>query len=107
MTAAVRPAGAGGPGPAGPPDASVSRSRRRAGPPGRHRKDVWVESEGLDIILAIDASGSMRAEDFTPGLTPVNRLQVAKGVMEEFIKSAQRPDRRWWCSAKRRSPRSR
>lgn len=53
------------------------------------RRDVMVESEGLDIILAVDTSGSMRADDFSMGLTPVNRLQVAKGVMSEFIE--QRP----------------
>ncbi len=51
------------------------------------RRDVRVESEGLDIMLAVDTSGSMRADDFTQGLTPVNRLQVAKGVMAEFIDS--------------------
>ncbi len=49
------------------------------------RRDVMVESEGLDIILAVDTSGSMRADDFSMGLQPVNRLQVAKGVMGEFI----------------------
>ncbi|MBX2798803.1 MAG: VWA domain-containing protein [Myxococcales bacterium] len=53
------------------------------------RRDVMVESEGLDIVLAVDTSGSMRADDFSKGLTPVNRLQVAKGVMQEFIQ--QRP----------------
>mgnify|MGYP001216226932 CR=1 FL=1 len=51
------------------------------------KKDVWVESEGLDIILAVDASGSMRAEDLTEGITPVNRLQVAKGVMARFVEA--------------------
>ena len=49
------------------------------------RRDVMVESEGLDIILAVDTSGSMRAEDFSVGVRPVNRLQVAKGVMGQFI----------------------
>lgn len=56
------------------------------------RKDVWVESEGLDIILAVDASGSMRQDDFTAGVTPVTRLQVAKGVMAQFV--AERPNDR-------------
>jgi len=49
------------------------------------RRDVRVESEGLDIILAVDTSGSMRATDFSLGAQQVNRLQVAKGVMGEFI----------------------
>lgn len=56
------------------------------------RTDVWVESDGLDIVLAVDTSGSMRAEDFSSGLTPVNRLQVAKGVMAEFVR--ERPNDR-------------
>lgn len=48
-------------------------------------REVIVESEGLDIVLSVDTSGSMKAEDFTRGLTPVNRLQVAKGVIGSFI----------------------
>jgi Ca-activated chloride channel family protein len=40
-----------------------------------------VESEGIDIMLALDISGSMRAEDFKPE----NRLHVAKQVVSDFI----------------------
>ncbi len=36
---------------------------------------------GIDIILSLDVSGSMRAEDFKPN----NRLFVAKEVLKEFI----------------------
>jgi len=39
-------------------------------------------TEGIDIILAIDVSGSMAAEDFKPR----NRLYVAKKVVADFIK---------------------
>lgn len=53
------------------------------------QRDVVVESEGLDIILAVDTSGSMRQDDFTIGVRPVDRLEVAKGVMARFIE--QRP----------------
>jgi len=42
---------------------------------------VQVKSEGIDIILAIDVSGSMKAEDFKPH----NRLYVAKQVAKEFV----------------------
>ena len=49
------------------------------------RRDVMVESEGLDIMLVVDTSGSMRAPDFSAGMREVNRLQVAKGVMADFI----------------------
>lgn len=46
---------------------------------------VQVTSDGLDIMLAVDTSGSMRAEDFVVGARAVNRLQVAKEVMTGFI----------------------
>ena len=39
-----------------------------------------VSTEGIDIVLLIDISGSMLAEDFTP-----NRMLAAKQVAEEFI----------------------
>ncbi len=39
-----------------------------------------VSTEGIDIVLLIDISGSMLAEDFTP-----NRMQAAKQVADEFI----------------------
>lgn len=43
------------------------------------RQDVY--SEGIDIALLLDTSGSMLAEDFHP-----NRLEAAKSVMDNFIK---------------------
>ncbi len=42
---------------------------------------VDVITEGVDIILTIDTSGSMQAMDFKPK----NRLEVAKDVIENFI----------------------
>lgn len=39
-----------------------------------------INTEGIDIVLVLDTSGSMLAEDFTP-----NRLVAAKQVGEEFI----------------------
>src|SRR5690606_29067996 len=47
--------------------------------------DTIVESHGLAIVLAVHTSGSMRADDFTIGVRPVDRLEVAKGVMARFI----------------------
>lgn len=41
-----------------------------------------VVSEGIDIMLVIDVSGSMRSEDFRPR----NRLFVAKQVAKEFVR---------------------
>lgn len=49
------------------------------------RRTVSVESEGLDIVLAVDTSGSMRNDDLTARGMPATRLQVAKGVIGDFI----------------------
>jgi len=49
------------------------------------KQDVNVE--GIDLVMALDISGSMLAEDFKP-----NRLEVAKSVGVDFIKG--RPDDR-------------
>jgi Ca-activated chloride channel family protein len=49
------------------------------------RKEQDVSSEGIDIMLVLDISGSMRAEDFKPH----NRLHVAKQVIKEFIEGRQ------------------
>ncbi len=43
------------------------------------------KTEGVDIVLAIDSSGSMAAEDFTIKGKRYNRLTVVKDVVEEFI----------------------
>jgi Ca-activated chloride channel homolog len=45
------------------------------------RTKVKSYSEGIDIVLAVDISGSMRALDFEPG----NRLAAAKRVAHDFI----------------------
>ncbi len=44
-----------------------------------------TEASGIDIILAIDVSRSMLAEDFTIGLKRSNRLEAVKQVTEKFI----------------------
>jgi Ca-activated chloride channel homolog len=40
-----------------------------------------VTTQGVDIVVALDVSGSMAAEDFQPR----NRLEVAKRVVAEFV----------------------
>lgn len=42
-----------------------------------------IKGKGIDIIMAIDISGSMKAVDFQPG----NRLEAAKDVAEKFIEN--------------------
>ena len=51
--------------------------------------DKWKSSttEGIDIVMALDISGSMLARDFTP-----DRLEASKNVATEFISA--RPDDR-------------
>lgn len=39
-----------------------------------------IDSDGIDIVMAIDVSGSMLAEDFKP-----NRIEAAKKVAIEFV----------------------
>ncbi len=41
-----------------------------------------VTTEGIDIVMALDISGSMISEDFKP-----NRVEAAKNVAEKFIDS--------------------
>jgi Ca-activated chloride channel family protein len=43
------------------------------------------QQKGYDIILAIDLSGSMLAEDYEKGGQRINRLQAVKPVLEAFI----------------------
>lgn len=44
-----------------------------------------VQKEGIDIVLVLDISGSMRAADFKPE----NRLEVAKNLAIDFIKKRE------------------
>lgn len=43
-------------------------------------------SEGVDIVLAIDTSTSMLAEDFKVGGARMNRFDVVREVVKDFIK---------------------
>jgi Ca-activated chloride channel family protein len=49
--------------------------------PQRGRQFQDVETRGIDIMLCLDISGSMQAEDFSPK----NRLNVAKERAKQFI----------------------
>ena len=44
-----------------------------------------VEASGIDILLALDVSGSMEALDFTIKGEPANRVAVVKKVVSRFI----------------------
>ncbi len=49
--------------------------------PQKGRQFQEVETKGIDIMICLDISGSMQAEDFSPR----NRLYVAKERAEEFV----------------------
>ena len=49
-------------------------------------KATEVLTEGIDIMLCLDTSGSMQALDFKWGSERQNRLQVVKRVVSEFIR---------------------
>ena len=52
--------------------------------------ETKITASGIDIVLAIDLSGSMNSEDFELRGQPVNRLMIAKDVLRKFI--ARRPN---------------
>ena len=49
--------------------------------PQRRDASVSRSAEGIDIVLALDASTSMQADDFAP-----NRFEAAKAVAAEFVR---------------------
>jgi Ca-activated chloride channel family protein len=46
-----------------------------------------VHREGVDVVLAVDVSGSMLAEDFTLPSGRASRLDVVKSVVKEFVEA--------------------
>ena len=47
--------------------------------------ETRIDTEGIDIVLALDCSGSMLAEDFKVNGKRKNRLEVVKQVVADFI----------------------
>jgi Ca-activated chloride channel family protein len=60
--------------------------------PRRPLEDYKIRTEGIEIVLAIDVSTSMLAEDFTLDGRRVNRLEAVKDVVRDFI-GKRRDDR--------------
>jgi Ca-activated chloride channel family protein len=48
-------------------------------------QESTVETEGVDIILAIDVSSTMLAEDLETGVSRKSRVDAVKDVVREFI----------------------
>ncbi len=51
------------------------------------RRELSVLTEGVDIVLDVDVSGSMLAMDFRLDGRVVNRLEAVKAVVSDFIRS--------------------
>ena len=49
------------------------------------RSETKVTASGVDIVVALDMSGSMISEDFTVRGQPVNRFNMARAVLQDFI----------------------
>jgi Ca-activated chloride channel family protein len=47
--------------------------------------EAKVKASGIDIVVALDLSGSMKSEDFELRGQPANRLDVAKEVLQAFV----------------------
>jgi Ca-activated chloride channel family protein len=54
--------------------------------------ETKISASGIDIVVAIDLSGSMASEDFVVGSGRLNRLTMAKDVLRKFIE--KRPNDR-------------
>ena len=48
-------------------------------------EQTQVHREGVDVVLAVDVSGSMLAEDFTVGSERSSRLEAVKSVVKTFV----------------------
>ncbi|MFC1712865.1 VWA domain-containing protein [Candidatus Poribacteria bacterium] len=57
--------------------------------PQKGREETRITAEGIDIMLVVDVSGSMKAEDFQMDGQHRNRLYVVKEVVRDFIKGRQ------------------
>lgn len=54
--------------------------------------ETQITASGIDIVVAIDLSGSMSSEDFELQGQRVNRLAIAKDVLQKFV--GKRPNDR-------------
>jgi Ca-activated chloride channel homolog len=56
--------------------------------PQHGKEEFRIRAEGIAIEMAVDRSGSMRAEDFRIDGRPVSRLEVVKRVFRDFVAGA-------------------
>ena len=73
---------------AGPRGCLSSRWRSRA----LTKSTTEVKASGIDIVVALDLSGSMNTQDYVVNGQRVSRFNMAKAVLKKFVK--ERPDDR-------------
>jgi len=56
------------------------------------KSSTEVKASGIDIVVALDLSGSMKTPDYNVNGQGVSRFDMAKSVLEKFVK--ERPDDR-------------
>src|SRR5512135_2622648 len=56
------------------------------------KSETKVTASGVDIVAALDMSGTMVSEDFQVRGQPVNRFEMARSVLQQFIE--KRPNDR-------------
>jgi Ca-activated chloride channel homolog len=56
------------------------------------KSTTQVKASGIDIVVALDLSGSMNTQDYNVNGQGVSRFNMAKGVLKKFV--AERPDDR-------------
>ncbi|HEY1787768.1 MAG TPA: VWA domain-containing protein [Verrucomicrobiae bacterium] len=56
------------------------------------KSTTQVKASGIDIVVALDLSGSMKTPDYTVDGQGVSRFDVAKSVLKKFV--GERPDDR-------------
>jgi len=51
------------------------------------RSESKIRTEGIDIVMVLDISGSMWARDYQKGGQPESRINAAKDMVREFIRA--------------------
>jgi Ca-activated chloride channel family protein len=60
--------------------------------PRSSKSTTEVKASGIDIVVALDLSGSMNTQDYEVNGQPISRFHIAQQVLEKFVEG--RPDDR-------------
>ncbi len=62
-----------------------------------------VKASGIDIVVALDLSGSMNTPDYEVNGQRISRFNLAKSVLKSSWVSVRTTALAWWCSRRGRS----